>query len=58
MSKIYEDRKYKFVCNGCRLVAGVHPSEQSALKMARRVAKAQGWVWKHPHWQLYCPNCK
>lgn len=58
MAKIIEDKKFKFCCNVCRTVCAADKNEQTALKKARSVARTQGREWKHPHWQLYCPNCK
>lgn len=53
-----ECKGFRFVCDRCRAVAGEDKDEREALKMAQKVADMQGWTWKHPHWQLYCPLCQ
>lgn len=58
MAKIYTENSYKFVCDGCGLVAGAAPMESIALQMARNTANVQGWQWSHPHWGLRCPSCR
>ena len=57
--KVFDkDGYYKFVCDRCKTVAGQDANEQIALLRARRYAKINRWIWQHPHWQLYCENCK
>jgi len=56
--KVIRNGNYIFMCNGCQEVAGMNPSESDALKNARELATRYNWVWRHPHWGLYCPNCK
>lgn len=52
------DGYYKFVCDKCGEVAGQDISEQVALERARDYARNNRWIWRHPHWQLYCKECK
>jgi len=47
-----------FCCNDCKKIAGMSPSEEDALRAARDVSAKYGWIWQHPGWQIYCPNCK
>jgi hypothetical protein len=47
-----------FTCDGCQKVLNVGFDEKETLKKSRKMARKLGWVWKHPHWQLYCPECK
>lgn len=56
--KIRDGYITKFTCNVCGLVAGADADERRALAQARKTSRAQSWVWKHPHWQLYCPGCQ
>jgi len=59
MAKIYDKiNGYQFICDLCGRVAGKDFNEQESLKKARIISDREKWEWKHPHWQLYCPNCK
>lgn len=56
--KSYENNLVTFQCDGCGKTLSMNISEEEALKEARENAKELGWIWKHPHWQLYCTKCK
>jgi len=56
--KYRENRQVVFCCDDCKKIAGMSPSEGDALRYARDVSTKYGWIWEHPGWKLYCPNCK
>ena len=55
--KTHANNLVEFRCDGCRELLAISKYERDALKLAREVAIAKGWIWKHPHWQVYCPTC-
>ena len=56
--KIRNSNCVEFRCDGCNSMLAIAKYERDALKLAREIANIKGWVWKHPHWQLYCPLCR
>ena len=56
--KYRENLQFVFCCDDCKKIASMDPSEKDALRTARDVSTKYGWLWKHPGWQMYCPNCK
>jgi len=56
--KVHANNLVEFRCDGCGDLLAVSKYESDALKLSREVARAKGWIWKHPHWQVYCPACQ
>lgn|GEM_PF-4469058 len=55
--KVIKKGDVAFCCDVCGREAASHPDEREALCNARRVARRDGWGWKHPRWGLRCPIC-
>ena len=54
MTHKFDGTSHVFACDNCGEVAGHDPDEQKARAAAM---KREGWTWRHPHWQLFCPSC-
>ncbi len=56
--KIHNGGYVEFRCDGCSSLLAISRYERDALKLARDVSRTKKWIWRHPHWQVYCPECQ